>query len=64
MRTFYSPDRSRDIDRFNPATRGNYSTAYNFNGCYSPDRCRDIDRHNSSTKENYKFFDPCRTYYK
>jgi hypothetical protein len=24
----YSPDRSRDIDRFNPSTRGDYSTAY------------------------------------
>lgn len=24
----YSPDRSRDVDRFNPSTRGNYSTAF------------------------------------
>ena len=24
----YSPDRSRDIDRFNPSTRGNYSATY------------------------------------
>jgi len=24
----YSPDRSRDVNRFNPSTRGNYSTAY------------------------------------
>lgn len=28
----YSPDRSRDIDRFNPSTRSNYSTAYNPGG--------------------------------
>lgn len=24
----YSPDRSRDVDRFNPSVRGNYSTAF------------------------------------
>lgn len=24
----YSPDRSRDVDRFNPSTRGNYSPTY------------------------------------
>jgi hypothetical protein len=24
----FSPDRSRDVDRFNPSTRGNYSTAF------------------------------------
>lgn len=24
----YSPDRSRDVDRFNPSTRANYSTAF------------------------------------
>lgn len=24
----YSPDRSRDVDRFNPSTRGNYSTTF------------------------------------
>ena len=28
----YSPDRSYDVDRFNPSTRGNYSTSYNTNG--------------------------------
>lgn len=22
---YYSPDRSRDVDRFNPSTRGNYT---------------------------------------
>lgn len=32
----YSPDRSRDVDRFNPSTRGNYPTTYNTNGYYSP----------------------------
>jgi hypothetical protein len=34
----YSPDRSKDIDRFNPSTRSNYSTSYNPNGygCYTP----------------------------
>jgi hypothetical protein len=34
----YSPDRSKDIDRFNPSTRANYSTSYNTNGygCYTP----------------------------
>lgn len=31
----YSPDRSRDVDRFNPSTRPNYSTTYNPNGYYS-----------------------------
>lgn len=34
----YSPDRSRDVDRFNPSTRANYSTNYNTRGygCYTP----------------------------
>ncbi|MBR4930918.1 MAG: hypothetical protein IKZ00_08995 [Bacteroidaceae bacterium] len=34
----YSPDRSKDVDRFNPSTRANYSTSYNTNsyGCYTP----------------------------
>ena len=34
----YSPDRSKDVDRFNPSTRANYSTNYNTNGygCYTP----------------------------
>lgn len=34
----YSPDRSKDIDRFNPSTRSNYSTSYNTSGygCYTP----------------------------
>lgn len=34
----YSPDRSKDIDRFNYSTRSNYSTSYNSNGygCYTP----------------------------
>ena len=34
----YSPDRSKDVDRFNPSTRPNYSTSYNTNGygCYTP----------------------------
>ena len=59
---YYSPDRSRDIDRFNPSTRGNYSTAYNSKGYYSPDRSRDIDRYNPSTQSNYKYFDPCKSY--
>ena len=27
----YSPDRSRDVDRFNPSTRANYPTNYNTN---------------------------------
>ena len=33
----YSPDRSKDVDRFNPSTRSNYSTSYNANGynCYA-----------------------------
>ena len=29
----YSPDRSKDMDRFNPSTRANYSTSYNTNTC-------------------------------
>ena len=56
----YSPDRSRDVDRFNPSTRGNYSTAFsNASGSYSTgywysaDRSRDVDRYNSSTRGNY-----------
>lgn len=28
----FSPDRSRDVDRFNPSTRANYPTSYNTNG--------------------------------
>lgn len=28
----YSPDRSHDVDRFNPSTRSNYSTEYNTRG--------------------------------
>lgn len=51
----YSPDRSRDVDRFNPSTRGNYPTSYNTNGYYSPDRSYDVDRYNPSTRKNY----PC-----
>ena len=58
----YSPDRSRDVDRFNPSTRPNYSTAYaSASGSYStgyyysPDRSRDVDRFNPSTRKNY----PC-----
>jgi hypothetical protein len=31
----YSPDRSKDVDRFNPSTRANYSTSYNTND-YTP----------------------------
>lgn len=34
----YSPDRSRDVDRFNPSTRSNYPTTYTTKGCgcYTP----------------------------
>ena len=34
----YSPDRSKDIDRFNYSTRSNYSTTYNTKGygVYTP----------------------------
>lgn len=37
----FSPDRSRDIDRFNPSTGGNYPTSYNSRGCgcYVPNGC-------------------------
>ena len=28
----YSPNRAYDVDRFNPSTRGNYSTEYNTKG--------------------------------
>lgn len=31
----YSPDRSRDVDRFNASTRSNYPTSYNTTGYYS-----------------------------
>ena len=36
----YSPDRSRDVDRFNPSTRANYSTSYNPYGYYSPNQAK------------------------
>lgn len=34
----YSPDRSRDVDRFNHSTRSNYPTSYNTKGygCHNP----------------------------
>lgn len=46
----YSPNRSRDIDRFNPSTRANYSTSYNTRGCgcYNP---------TSSTKSSKGWYD-------
>lgn len=49
----YSPDRSRDVDRFNSSTRGNYSTAYNPSGYYSADRSHDVDRYNPTTQSCY-----------
>lgn len=49
----YSPDRSHDVDRFNPSTRGNYSTAYNPCGYYSADRSHDVDRYNPTTQSCY-----------
>lgn len=49
----YSPDRSRDVDRFNPSTRQNYSTS---NRYYS---ASDSTK-NSGTQ--YKYFDPCERY--
>lgn len=52
----------RNIDRFNPSTRGNYSASYNTDGYYSHDRSRDVDRFNPSTRGNYNYFDPCKTY--
>lgn len=60
----YSPDRSRDVDRFNPSTRSNYSTCYNSNGYYSPDRSHEVDRYNRSTSACYGYYDPCKTYYR
>lgn len=50
----FSPDRSRDVDRFNPSTSGNYSIAYNPHGYHSPDRSRDVDRFNPCTAGNYR----------
>lgn len=49
----YSPNRSCDVDRFNPSTRGNYSTSYNTNGYYSPNRSCDVDRYNPTTQSCY-----------
>ena len=54
----YSPDRSRDVDRFNPSTRANYSVMVASGSkqsgfSYSPDRSRDVDRFNPSTRSNY-----------
>lgn len=60
----YSPDRFRDIDRFNPSTRSNYSTGYNPSGYYSPDRSHEVDRYNRSTSACYGYYDPCKTYYR
>ena len=51
---YYSPDRSRDVDRFNQSTSGNRSTSYNPYSYYSPNRSYDVDRYNPSTKNNYK----------
>lgn len=32
----YSPDRSKDVDRFNPSTKANYSTSFaSASGSYS-----------------------------
>ena len=43
----YSPDRSRDVDRFNPSTAANRPTSYNPYGWYSPTR-----QNHSSTSNN------------
>ena len=32
----YSPDRSRDVDRFNPSTKSNYKTNTYHYGFYDP----------------------------
>ena len=41
----YSPDRSRDVDRFNTSTRSNYNYFDPYRqGYYSPDRSRDVER--------------------
>ena len=45
--------RNTCVDRFNPSTRGNYSTSYNTNGYFSPCRSYDVDRHNSATQKCY-----------
>ena len=54
--------RNTCVDRFNPSTRGNYTTSYNTSGYYSPSRTADLDRYNPSTAGNYKYFDPCKSY--
>ena len=52
--------RNTCVDRFNPSTRANYSSAFAFASgskqsgfCYSPDRSCDVDRFNPSTRSNY-----------
>ena len=32
----YSPDRSRDVDRYNPSTKANYYANTRTYGCYNP----------------------------
>ena len=40
----YSPDRSRDVDRFNASTRDNYTYFDPYRqGYYSPDRSKDTN---------------------
>ena len=45
----YSPDRSRDVDRFNTSTRSNYNYFDPYRqGYYSPDRSHDVERNGYS----------------
>jgi hypothetical protein len=40
----YSPDRSRDVDRFNTSTSGNYTYFDPYRqGYYIPDRSKDVN---------------------
>ena len=47
----YSPDRSRDVDRFNPSTRQNYTT----HGSIANSR--------ESSTASYSYYDPTKPYY-
>jgi hypothetical protein len=50
----YSPDRSRDVDRFNPSTKSNYTTTTYYGS---------IANSRESSTPAYTYYDPCKPYY-
>ena len=51
--------RNKQVDRFNPSTRANYSST-NFD--YMNERTNYHNNRNVN-QSNYAYFDPCKTYY-